>query len=360
MNRIFVAAMICLTLSAAARAQDIPAAKGLDASAQAALRQLIDDAVKEGALNYADTIIQPTTNNDLVAAFKTYYGLPDSFRVNFTLLGSAAMVTRLEQEMSAGKLSFDVAAVASPIWAFEANRQGRFLEYHSPQYAAYRVAFAAGLGVDGFFIFNGGYSQIPIWNSEIFDFHGKTYKDVADAVEPSRFSIGDAKQSESQLTTYVGLRQIFDVAFFKTLAEKKPTFIYRSELSAQRVLTGQDMMAMGGGAARVMTANQKGARLKLLYPTDGFTLLPQSTFILKGAAHPNAAKLWIDFILSEQGQRLVTSKEALISGRTGFTSPIPDIAPDLGSVKAIKVDWQGMNSDTLKKYRDEWESIFNP
>lgn len=352
--------MIGLMLGATAQAQDIPAAKGLDASAKAALQQLIDGAVKEGVLNYADTIIQPTTNNDLVAAFKTYFGLPGSFRVNFTLLGSAAMVTRLEQEMNAGKLSFDVAAVASPIWAFDANRQGRFLEYHSPQYAAYRDAFAAGLGVDGFFAFNGGYSQIPIWNSEIFDFQGKTYKDVANAAQSGRFSIGDAKQSESQLTTYVGLRQIFDVPFFKALAEKKPTFIYRSESSAQRVLTGQDLLAMGGGAARVMTADQKGAKLKVLYPADGFTLLPQSTFILKGAAHPNAAKLWIDFILSEEGQTLVTTKEALISGRAGFKSPIPDIAPDLGSVKIIKVDWQSMNSDTLKKYRDEWESIFNP
>jgi iron(III) transport system substrate-binding protein len=355
-----VAVLICMLPSVAAGAQDIPAAKGLDASAQASLKQLLDNANKEGVLNYADTIIQPTTNNDLVAAFKAYYGLAASFRVNFTLLGSAAMVTRLEQEINADKLSFDVAAVASPIWAFDANRQGRFLEYHSPQYAAYREAFAAGLGMDGFFAFNGGYSQIPIWNSEIFDFHGTTYKDVADAVVSGRFSIGDAKQSESQLTTYVGLRQITDVSFFKALAEKKPTFIYRSELSAQRVLTGQDIMALGGGAARVMTANQKGAKLKVLYPSEGFTLLPQSTFILKGTPHPNAAKLWIDFILSEQGQQLVTSKEALISGRTNFKSPIPDIAPNLGSVKIIKVDWQSMNSETLKKYRDEWETIFNP
>jgi iron(III) transport system substrate-binding protein len=360
MIRTIAATLICLTLNAVAWAQDVPAAEGLDPSAQTTLKTLIDGALKEGTLNYADTIIQPATNTGLVAAFKTYYGLPDSFRVNFTLLGSAAMVTRLEQEMNAGKLSFDVAAVASPIWAFDANRHGRFLEYHSPQYAAYRDAFAAGLGVDGFFAFNGGYSQIPIWNSEIFDFQGKTYKDVANAAQPGRFSIGDAKQSESQLTTYVGLRQIFDVPFFKALAEKKPTFIYRSELSAQRVLTGQDLLAMGGGAARVMTADQKGAKLKVLYPADGFTLLPQSTFILKGAAHPTAAKLWIDFILSEEGQKLLTTKEALISGRAGFNSPIPDIAPDLGSVKAIKVDWKAMNSDTLKKYRDEWESIFNP
>lgn len=360
MLKSIIAAIALLTLGPSVWAAEIPAAAGLAPSAQSALKELIDAAAKEGTLNYADTIIQPTTSNDLVAAFRTYYGLPDAFRVNFTLLGSAAMVTRLEQEISAGKVSFDVAAVASPIWAFDANRQGDFLEYHSPQYAAFSSAFAAGLGVDGFFIFNGGYAQIPIWNTEIFDFKGTSYKEVAAAAEPGRFSIGDAAHSESQLTTYLGLRQIFDIPFFRGLAAKKPTFIYRSELSAQRVLTGQDMIAMGGGAARVTQANEKGAKLKVLYPSDGFTLLPQSTFILKAAAHPNAAKLWIDFILSEQAQALLAREEALISGRTGFKSPVPDIAPDLDSLKIINVDWKNMNAATLTKYREEWESIFTP
>jgi len=44
-------------------------------------------------------------------------------------------------------------------------------------------------------------------------------------------------------------------------------------------------------------------------------LLPQSMFILKKAPHPSAAKLWIDFILSERGQEAVVKGEALISGR---------------------------------------------
>ncbi len=359
MKRFALAIAIWMT-ACAAWAQDIPAAKGLDAPAKAKLMQLIGAAEKEGTLAYADTIIQPTTNKLLVAAFHKYYGLPELFTVNFTLLGSSAMVTRLEQGFSANRVTFDVASVASPIWVFAAHRKGYFLEYHSPQYANYKAAFAAGLGIEGYFAFDGGYSQIPIWNSEILDFHGKSYKDIVAAAVPGRFSIGDAVHSESQLTTYVGLRQIFDVDFFKAIAKKKPTFIYRSETSAQRVVSGQDVLALSGGAARVMQADRKGAKLKVLYPSEGFALLPQSTFILKNAAHPNAAKLWIDFILSQQGQELVCGREALISGRAGFKSPVPQYAPDLGSLKIIPVDWEKLNADVLKKYRKEWESIFTP
>lgn len=360
MNKV---AMVALTLAltmTGARATEIPAAQGLDTSAHAALQAHIDGALKEGSLTYADTIIQPNTSKELVDAFRKYYGLPATFDVNFTLLGSAAMITRLEQEIGANHVTLDVAAVASPAWAFEAHRKGYMLEYRSPQYVAYKAAFAAGLGVDGFFAFNGGYSQVPIWNSAIVDFQGTTYVDVVNAAKPERFSIGDVAHSESQLSTYAGLRQIYKTDFFKEIAKKKPAFIYRSEVSAQRVLTGQDMFGLGGGAARVMSANQKGAKLKILYPKEGFTLLPQSTFILKAAPHPNAAMLWIDFVLSEQGQEIICRREALISGRTGFKSPIPDIVPEFGAIKVIKVDWKDMTPARLKQYRAEWESIFTP
>ena len=347
-------------LSGGAQAADIPAAQGLNTAQRATLQKLIDSALKEGSLNYADTIIQPNVSKELVQAFHKYYGLPDSFQVSFTLLGSAAMVTRIGQEIAANRVTLDVAAVASPAWAFDAHRKGYMMEYASPQYAAYKAAFAAGLGVDGAFAFNGGYSQVPIWNSAIVDFHGTTYADVVKAAKPERFSIGDVSHSESQLATYVGLRQIYKPDFFKEIAKKKPAFIYRSEVSAQRVLTGQDMFALGGGASRVMSANQKGAKLKILYPTEGFTLLPQSTFILKAAPHPNAAKLWIDFVLSETGQEIICRREALISGRSGFKSPVPGLVPEFGAIKVIKVDWRAMTPDRLRQYRAEWEKIFTP
>ncbi len=352
-------AALCATMCAA-RAADIPAADGLDTQQRAALQQLIDGALKEGSLAYADTIIQPNTSKELVDAFRAYYGLPASFRVNFTLLGSAALITRVEQEIGAGRVTMDVAAVASPAWAFEAQRKGYMLEYGSPQYPHYREAFAAGLGMDGFFAFNGGYSQVPIWNGATTDFRGNSYAEVVKAVEPGRFSTGDAAHSESQLSTYIGLRQIFGTEFFAEIAQKKPALIYRSEVSAQRVLSGQDLFALGGGAARVLQANQKGAKLKILYPREGFALLPQSTFIVRAAPHPNAAKLWIDFILSAQGQDIVVRREALISGRTGFKSPLPDIVPELGSVNVIKVDWRAMTLERIKQYRTEWEKVFTP
>lgn len=358
--RLGVALLFTGLMTASASSQDLPAARGLSEPARAQLLQMIEAAKKEGSLNYSDTIIQPTTNDALVAAFRAYYGLPNSFVVNYTLLTSGAMITRIEQELSANRVTFDVAAIGSPIWAFERYKAGAFMQYRSREYDRYQDAIKAGLGVDGYFVLNGGYAQIPIWNSEILRFNGKSYRDALAAAVPGRFSIGDVVQSESHLTSYAGMRQVFDVEFFKEMAKKKPTFVGRSEQSAQRILTGQDVIAFGGNPSRVHQSNQKGAKLRILYPEEGFTFLPQLTFILAKAPRPNAAKLWMDFILSDAGQSILANREALISGREGFQSPIPDIAPNFSSLKIIKVDWENMTPQQLLKYREEWINIFNP
>ena len=50
----------------------------------------------------------------------------------------------------------------------------------------------------------------------------------------------------------------------------------------------------------------------------------------------------------------------LVSGRSGFKSPLPDYAPSIDSLKLIGVDWQSLSTEKLKVLRDEWTAVFNP
>ena len=89
-------------------------------------------------------------------------------------------------------------------------------------------------------------------------------------------------------------------------------------------------------------------------------LLPQAMFILAAAPHPAAAKLWADFMLSQSGQKIMVDNEAMMSGRSGFVSPLPDYAPPIESLNIIKIDWEKMTPADMEKARAEWLSIFNP
>ena len=100
------------------QAQEAPAVAKASAAEKTRLQGLISDALKEGQVSYVDTVIQPETNNALTAAFLKYYGLPSSFKVGYLTLAPAILITRLDQEMGAGKVTADVASIASPPWIY--------------------------------------------------------------------------------------------------------------------------------------------------------------------------------------------------------------------------------------------------
>ncbi|WP_083923425.1 ABC transporter substrate-binding protein [Amorphus coralli] len=342
-----------------ASAQDIPAFKGLSDDQASDLKAIIEAAKEEGSVSYWDTVIQPTTNDELSKAFQDYYGLP-GFKINYTLSSTSNLITRVDQELSANKITIDVASIASPPWTLERAAQGDIVEYHSPQYEHYGQIFEAGLGKDGYFAFNGGYIFVPMWNADNLDFEGTSLKDVIGAVDPGRISHGDVAKSSSYLATFIGQRQVMPESFFEDLAKMEPVFILRSEQIASGLVTGEQLMAYSGMPTRAFQYNSKGANLKFMLPEEGVVLLPQNTFILRDSPNPNAAKLWVNFILSEEGQTILAANEALISGRSGFQTPLPEYSPAIDTLKLIKVDWASINTDDLQAARKDWVGIFNP
>jgi iron(III) transport system substrate-binding protein len=341
-------------------AQDPPAVLEAPADAREALRAKIAAAKSEGAVSYWDAVITPETNEELATAFRKAYGLPASFGVKYTLSATLNLVTRVEQEVGSGNVTMDVASLASPPWINGLIAGGHVLQYDSPEHAHYTKAFEAGLGRRSWFAPNGAYMFVPGWNADTLDFQGKSWRDVLDAVPPGRFSTNDAPNSATGLLSYMGLRTILDLDYFRALAKLRPQFIVRSEQTAERLVIGQDLMAFGGSPGRFFQANEKGANLKFLIPNEGIVLLGAGSFILAKAQHPDAARLWLDFTLSDQGQTILTKREALISGRSGFKSPLPEYAPAIDDLKLVKVDWQHITTEDIRKAKAEWLSVFSP
>src|SRR5437660_4268409 len=100
-----LAAILLTGFAQAAAAQEPPALQGVAAEEKARLTQLIDAAKKEGSLTYWDVVIQPETNDALTAAFRKLYGLPNAFPINYQLLATAPLVTRVEQEIGANRVT---------------------------------------------------------------------------------------------------------------------------------------------------------------------------------------------------------------------------------------------------------------
>jgi iron(III) transport system substrate-binding protein len=358
--KLAVAALAALLMPYSGWAQDAPAIAKATGAEKERLKGLIEQAKKEGAVSYIDTLITPQAHDKLEAAFKKHYGLPASFQVGGIYLSPSAMITRLGQEMHANRVTFDVAAVASPAWVQGRLKEGKILKYASPEYANYKRALDEQMGLKDHFLVSAAYTFSPTWNTEITKFDGDSWQDmlrIPDLVPPGRFISSDCAVSDSTLMVYMGVRRVIDLKGWKKLADHKPNYTYKSEQTLSRLVSGEDLFALYGLNSHTVKFNKKGAKLKNLRPKEGLVLLPQVQFVLAGSPHPAAAKLWFDFVLSEEGQKIFMGNEYHISGRSGFKGP-PE-APGLDDLPTIKMEWLKLTEDDLQKARDEWLTMFH-
>jgi iron(III) transport system substrate-binding protein len=353
--------IVALLNSSAAWAQDPPAVANATGAEKERVKSLIEKAKKEGGVVFIDALITPKTHDQLADAFKKHYGLPASFKVGNTYAAPSGIITKLEQELRSGRVTFDVGAVASPAWVQGRAAEGHLAKYASPEYANYKMAIEQQMGVDGLFVMNAGYTFTVVWNSETTKFDGDSWKDmlkIPGTVPEGRVSTSDSAVTDSTLMVYIGQRKYLSVDDFKKLAAMKPVFSYKSENALARLVSGEDLFAFYGSGQRYKQFNDRGAKLKAMVPKEGYVLLPQMMWVFEKAPHPAAARLWFDFMLSQTGQEIFVKNEYTFSGRTGFKSPIPGLGID--EAKTIPMDWLKFTEADLQKARDEWSSIFKP
>ena len=78
-----------------------------------------------------------------------------------------------------------------------------------------------------------------------------------------------------------------------------------------------------------------------------------SVGIVKNAPHPNAAKLFIEFILSDEGQQ-VLSDAFYLPARTNINAKVPELKPAQGGFKVTNI-----SPNDAAEGLDKWIAIYN-
>ena len=96
-----------------------------------------------------------------------------------------------------------------------------------------------------------------------------------------------------------------------------------------------------------------GAPVGVIYPQDGTSVPPDGNALMKGAKHPSAARLFLDYVVSKEVMDLLAEKFSLRSARTDV-SPPRGFVPQ-AEIKAVPYDmeWAGKNyAAFVKKWQD--------
>jgi iron(III) transport system substrate-binding protein len=91
-------------------------------------------------------------------------------------------------------------------------------------------------------------------------------------------------------------------------------------------------------------AMQQGKPVRMILPDQGegqmgTLVIPNTVALINGCPHPEAARKFIDFLLSREAEEMLAKcGSAQMPVRPGV--PTPADVPSLGSIKAMPVDWE--------------------
>jgi iron(III) transport system substrate-binding protein len=83
----------------------------------------------------------------------------------------------------------------------------------------------------------------------------------------------------------------------------------------EKTSSGEHLLGYNVLGSYAFTRAKKDTSLGVVVPKDYALVLSRVMFIGKGAKNPNAAKLWLDYILSKRGQTIIADQAELFAIR---------------------------------------------
>lgn len=355
-------ALAMMTASAFAQAADLTPQE----------KALIEGAKKEGSVIILNAIFSDRTGQRLGEAFKKRYGLGDSFEFNNLRKGTGATVAQVRQEIQADKFTVDILLVSSPGFFDVAAEHGAFEKLDSGYWKNHEeLATKAGQYFKyPYVVVPFAYSFQPVWNAScpgMENFQASSYDDVVKPELKGKTIVSDITKSFTYTNTTLSLienKAVDFPAYWEKVKATDPIVEFRTEPKMQMVISCQrpmDMWNLSGRVYQNVLKEPKLAKvLKVGHYKEGQVMLGNQAAVIKGAPHPNAAKLLIEFLLSKDGTDVFVEGEAMYSFMKGYTPP-KEAQPylfDLASTKLLGLkDWVGAAKEA-KAVREEWQKYF--
>jgi len=121
------------------------------------------------------------------------------------------------------------------------------------------------------------------------------------------------------------------------------------------LVRGEHALFLSAHYDDIVVARKGGAPVKFLKPQDGVRVGRNSQSIIKNAPHPNAAKLWVEWSLSEPGQQ-VLGAHGLVPTRKGVAAAVPEA--NLTGVKLLPIAETKQDMTYLKERTKRMETLF--
>jgi len=257
--------------------------------------KVIEAAKKEGTLSYWTTMSLPQSKQ-VVDAFRKKYPF---IKTELYRTGGDAMLNKILTENRAGRHAWDVTVASG-------DKFSLFMK--NKLVGLYRSTEAKNITTDlvdkkgywtGYYVnpYALGYNTQMVKKEDV----PKTYEELLDP----KWKGGKISIDNTAYTFLFGLIMAWGeekaVSYFKKLAAQEPVPMRGNTNRVQLVMAGEYPLIIAY-APTIQRSTSKGAPIDWV-PLEPVPVQVNAVLFSAHAPHPNAGKLFIDFMLSEQGQK---------------------------------------------------------
>jgi iron(III) transport system substrate-binding protein len=319
-------------------------------AARADVKALEEAARKEGELTWYTTHYTSEAAEELGATFTKLYGI----KVNVFRTTAQVAYQRATQDFKAGKTEADVFSSTDIGHLLRFKAEGR-LEKYVPEAEAKAAKAFQNLDPDGYYHTTSAGFVVLTYNSTKVkpEDAPKKWTDLLDPKWKGKVSTGHPGFSGYVGTWVLSMKMKYGWDYFEKLEKNKPQIGRSINDTVTMLNAGERQVAAGADGSTLYSAG-RGNPLAIVYPEDDAILIIAPSAILKGTRHPNAAKLFMEFLYSIEASQVDVKH---------FAAPIrPEVAVAKGETPVDQVKSFHPSSEQIDKgipeVIEQWRDTF--
>jgi iron(III) transport system substrate-binding protein len=294
------------------------------------------------------TSMKESMVGDLKAAFAKKH--PD-IKLDYQSAGAGKLMAKIAAERESGKILADVLWTSEVPDFYQMKAQG-LLQPYIP--AESKALFNPLPDYDGSFTAVRLGTLGIAYNTRIIKEPPKTWADLSKPAFKGAYGIANPALSGTAYMSVAVLSKAFGWPYFEALRANGAKMGKGSGQVVDDTASG-DLVASLAVDYITLDKIDKGATLALVYPPE-MLVIPSPIAIFKGSPNVEAAKKFVDFVLSKEGQTIIAN-EGTLPVRADVKVPerfkLPPV--DEAIKRAMKIDYQQIMAEkeaTIKKFAD--------
>jgi len=285
----------------------------------------------------------------VLAAFREAF---PKIKTNYVRLQAGALYAKVLAERQAKSYLVDILQLSDMGMVLDFQKKSGYLRYVSPQLTAYKPEYKSQ--PEGSWAWGAIGPAGIAYNPNVVS-AADAPKDWKQALDPKWTDGVSVKVSNSGLqhVAWYELRRLYGPDYWKKFAELKPRAFDSYVQQYDRLVNQQDKIIHTAQYAGYLEWKAKGAPVAFVAPADGLPATPESWGLVADAPHPNAARLYMDWFLSTQGQT-ANSKNLYLHSLREDVPPPPGGEATAELKLLMPTDWNEFLK-TRVEFQREWD-----